>query len=373
MKIGIDTFGCDHARSGLGTYILSFVSNLPSENNIQVELFGSELDRFTYTSGKDISYKSVNIADSLSMERLWHFTNSSKFGTMQNYDLIIYPAPERVLPVSFKVPGMAVVNSILSNIVEGNKDWIQKLQIKRGLLNVQKIIAASAFIRDDLIKHGIDGSKIEVVYNGIDHKLFFPSIELNSDVVDIKPFAIKRPYFIYGSRLSGPEKKHIELIKAFSVFKKKTGFPHRLVIAGGDGPYSAEIHKAAFESEFASDIFLTGYFPYESFPQLYAGSDACVFPSVNEGVGLPILEAMATGVPVICSNAGALPEMGQDAVKYFNSDDIEEMACAMELVVTDKELRTYMIEKGLKRARSFSWDKTVLQTVNIANQIVKNV
>mgnify|MGYP004471152637 FL=1 len=370
MKIGIDTFGCDHARSGLGTYILSFVSNISSESDVDVELFGSELDRFTYTSGKDIAYKSVNIADSLNMERLWHFTNSSKFGTMQNYDLIIYPAPERVLPISFKVPGIAVVNTILSNVVEGNKDWIQKLQIKRGLLNVQKIIAASAFIRDDLISHGIDKDKIEVVYNGIDHKLFFPAIELNSDVVDIKPFAIKRPYFIYGSRLSGPEKKHIELIKAFSIFKKKTGLPHRLVIAGSDGSYSAEIHKAAFESEFASDIFLTGYFPYESFPQLYSGSDACIFPSVNEGVGLPILEAMATGVPVICSNAGALPEMGQNAVKYFNSDNIEEIASSMELVVNDKELRSVMIEKGLKRAGDFSWKKTVLQTVDIAKKVI---
>ena len=358
MKIGIDTFGCDHARSGLGTYILSFVSNISSESDVDVELFGSELDRFTYTSGKDIAYKSVNIADSLNMERLWHFTNSSKFGTMQNYDLIIYPAPERVLPISFKVPGIAVVNTILSNVVEGNKDWIQKLQIKRGLLNVQKIIAASAFIRDDLISHGID------------HKLFFPAIELNSDVVDIKPFAIKRPYFIYGSRLSGPEKKHIELIKAFSIFKKKTGLPHRLVIAGSDGSYSAELHKAAFESEFASDIFLTGYFPYESFPQLYSGSDACIFPSVNEGVGLPILEAMATGVPVICSNAGALPEMGQNAVKYFNSDNIEEIASSMELVVNDKELRSVMIEKGLKRAGDFSWKKTVLQTVDIAKKVI---
>ncbi|UKI54204.1 MAG: glycosyltransferase [Treponema sp.] len=142
----------------------------------------------------------------------------------RKYDVVFYEAPEKVLPISFKVPGIAVVNTVLSNLIEGKKDWIQKLQIKRGLLKVQKIIAASCYIRDDLVSHGIDREKIEVVYNGIDHKLFYPQIDVTDDVVDIKPFAIKKPYFIYGSRLSGPEKKHIELIKRFRFLKNGQDF-----------------------------------------------------------------------------------------------------------------------------------------------------
>ena len=369
MKVGIDTFGCDHARSGLGTYMLSFVSNIQPSQDLTVELFGAEIDHYTYTSGKDISYKSVKVAESLNAERLWHFSSCPKFVKNQNYDVVLYPAPERVLPVSFKTPGIAIVNTVLSSNVEGNRDWTQKIQIKRGLYCCQKIIAASNFIKQDLIKHGIDSNKIEVVYNGIEHKLFFPAIDLQDDIVNVKPFAIKRPYFIYGSRLSGPEKKHIELIKAFSMFKEKTGLPHRLVISGSDGPFSAEIHKAAFESPYASDIFLTGYFPHESFPQLYAGAEALIFPSVNEGVGLPVLEAMATGIPVACSDAGALPEISGNNALYFNSDDIQQICDSMIKIVNNQTLRNEMVKKGVAWANNFSWEKTVQQTFEIAKTL----
>lgn len=372
MKIGIDTFGCDHARSGLGTYLLSFISNLSKTEGIEFELFGSELDRFTYNSGKEIPFEAVSVGESLSAERFWHFTNAGKFISSRKYDVVFYEAPEKVLPISFRTPGVAVVNTVLSGLVEGKKDWIQKLQIKRGLLKVQKIIAASCYIRDDLVSHGIEKSKIEVVYNGIDHKLFYPQIDVSDDVVDVKPFAIKKPYFIYGSRLSGAEKKHIELIKAFSLFKKNTGLPHRLVIAGSDGPYSSEVHKEAFSSEFASDIFLTGYFPHESFPQLYAGAEALIFPSVCEGVGLPVLEAMATGIPVGCSNACALPEIGGDAAVYFDADNIVDIACTLEKLATDKKLRENLVKRGLEWSSKFNWENTIKQTVEVAKNLVNS-
>lgn len=372
MKIAFDTFGCDHARSGLGSYLYYFISNLPAEKEISVELFGSELDRYTYTSGTEIKFETPDVANSLNAQRFWHFTSENKFIQSKKYNAVIYPAPERVLPVKFKVPGIVVVNSILSSLVEGKKDWQQKLQIKRGLNRCHKIIAASKVIRDDLISHGIDADKIEVVYNGIDHKLFYPPIEIDSsaDFVDVKPFAIKKPYFIYGSRLSGPEKKHVELIKAFSLFKEKTGLPHRLVIAGDDGPYSSEVHKASMASKYASDIFLTGYFPHESFAKLYAGSEGCVFPAVNEGAGLPVLEAMATGVPVACSNSGVFPEICKDSVLYFDSDNIQSIADTLEVLVTDVHKKDELIKKGLEQAENFSWEKTVLQTFDIVKKLI---
>ncbi len=373
MKLGIDTFGCDHARSGVGSYLRSFTANIKQDAPHTVTLFGSEIDKFTYTSGTEIPFKSAALPDSLSAERFWHFTVCNKFAAAEGYDAVLYPAPDRVLPVSFKVPGVAVVNTILSSSVEGNTDWIQKLQIKRGLYKVQRIIAASEFIRADLTAHGVPAEKIEVVHNGIDHKIFYPVIHLDCDIVNVKPFAIKKPYFIYASRLSSPEKKHIELIKAFSLFKEKTGFLHRLVLAGAEGAYSSEIHKAAFESSAASDIFLTGYFPHETFPELYAGSSACIFPSVNEGVALPVLEAMAVGVPVLCSNKGAIPEMGGDAAFYFDSDNIEEIAGAMEKVVSDKELRASLSQKGLERALQFSWETTVKKTFAVLEEAAKAV
>jgi glycosyltransferase involved in cell wall biosynthesis len=369
MKIGIDTFGCDHARSGLGSYLLYFVANLPQSTEDQFELFGSELDRYTYSSDKEIDFVSVSVPDSLQYEKLWHYTCSKKFTNKRNYDLVLYPAVERILPIKFKTKSIAVVNSILSTQIE-SMDFFSKKLLKKGLNNIQVIVAASKYIKDDLIALGVAENKITVIYNGIDHKLFYPALDIDSDNVEINPFSIKRPYFIYGSRLSGPDKKHIELIKAFEQFKKNTGLPHRLVLAGSDGDYSNEIHKAVFKSDFTSDIFLTGYFPHESFPSLYSGADACVFPSVNEGVGLPILEAMACGIPVLCSSKGALPEAGGDVPLYFDSDNVENITECLVKIVEDKQLRQSMVEKGLERASKFSWDSTVEKTIEFAKKMV---
>ncbi|MCF0242668.1 MAG: glycosyltransferase family 4 protein [Treponema sp.] len=360
MRIGIDTCGCDHGRSGLGAFLLSFVGNIPHTDN-EIELFGLEEDRFTYSSDKDFVYKAVPPLKSLKALQRWHKLKAGKFLLKNNYDGVIYPAPEKVIPYKHKVPSVAFVNTIISS----KKDSSVKKHLKKGLKNVGHIIASSEFVLRDLVLNGIDESKITVIYNGIDHKVFYPVLDLDSDVLDIKPFAIKRPYFLYCTRLSGPEKKHIELIRAFELFKKKTGSPHRLVIAGQDGDYSEKIQKAAFDSPFAEDIFVTGFFPYHSLAKLYAGSDACVFPAVNEGVGLPILEAMACGVPVICSKSGALPEMGGDVPLYFEANNIDEIADTMGKVISDAGLRKKMITCGIERASKFNWETTVAETLNI--------
>lgn len=368
MKIAFDTFGCDHGKSGLGSYLINFVNNIPADCPYKIELFGSEIDRYTYKSEVEKTYVSVNIPDTLKAEQKWHKTRMNLFLMKSDYDVVIFPAPENVLPVKFYKKSVVVLNSIYSVTVNNLKRGKRKL-FKKGLERVDVIIASSQYIKNDLVKNGFDEKKIFVVYNGIDHKMFFPSLDTDSEFVEIKPFAIKKPYFIYGSRLSGKEKKHIELIKAFNLFKKNTGYPHRLVLAGNDGDYSEEIKQAAYNSEYSSDIFITGYFPFESFAKLYTGSSACIFPSENEGVGLPILESMACGIPVLCSSKGALKEAGGDAPIYFDSNNIEEIAADMQLIVDNKEVYQNKVDAGLNRANKFNWKSTVDETFKLIEKL----
>lgn len=369
MKIAIDTFGCDHGKSGLGSYLLNFIANIPTDIPYEIELFGPEVDRFTYKSAVETTFSSINVADTLKAERKWHKRKIKKFLKKTNYDLVIYPAVENVIPKKITTKAIAVMNSIYSLLKEDTKrKYIKRL--KKGLEKVDLIIASSNYIKADLVKNGFDEKKIAVVYNGIDHKVFFPSLDLESEFVEISPFAIKRPYFIYGSRLSGPEKKHIELIEAFNLFKKNTGYPHRLVLAGNDGEYSEKIKNAAYNSEFASDIFITGFFPRESFSKLYAGATACVFPSINEGVGLPVLESMACGIPVLCSSSGALKEVGGDAPIYFDSDNVAEMSLDLRLIVENTELNKNKVDAGLERANHFNWNETVKQTFDLVAKVL---
>lgn len=369
MKIAIDTFGCDHGKSGLGSYLFNFINNIPADLPHSIELFGPEVDRYIYKSAIEKTFTSVSIPDTLKAERKWHKRKIKKFLRQQNYDLVIYPAVENVIPKKITTKAIAVMNSIYSVLKEDTKrKYIKRL--KNSLEKIDLIIASSNFIKEDLVKNGFEESKIAVVYNGIDHKVFFPSLDVDSEYVEVSPFAIKRPYFIYGSRLSGEEKKHIELIKAFNLFKKNTDYPHRLVLAGADGAYSEQIRNAAYNSEFASDIFITGFFPHESFSKLYAGASACVFPSVNEGVGLPILESMACGIPVLCSASGALKEVGDDAPIYFDSDNIDEIAKDLQLIVEDSELNKNKVDACLKRANHFNWNETVVQTFKLIEKVL---
>jgi glycosyltransferase involved in cell wall biosynthesis len=370
MKIGIDAFGTDHGKSGLGSYLKSFVNSIPDDDSLQFEIFGDDIDRYTFNKEKDVPFCGIDVNDNLKSVRRWHRFLSQGFVKKSGYDAVLYTAGGRIIPPKFSTKSVAVVNEIIGNIFRG-ENFLSRNAIKKGLSRADCIIVPSMFVKKNLERSGVKSRRVEIVHNGIDHSLFFPvdSIVSESGTLDIKPFAIKKPYLIYASRMQGKEKKHVELIKAFSVFKEKTGLPHRLVLAGSDGPYGGEVQKAVKASRFGCDIFITGYFPHESLPELYRNSEACIFPSVNEGVGLPVLEVMACGVPVACAKAGALPEIAGDGAVYFDADDAEGMAETIQKVATDESLRKKLSAGGIERASRFSWKKCAEETVAILKSL----
>lgn len=366
MKIAIDTFACDGGKSGFGSYLTNLAANLPAQDGVEYMLFGAPLDRYTYSD--EIPYSEVRCGDSMNARRWWHNFSSTAFYKKNKVDAVLYPAAARLLPGRFPIPGAAVLHDSLSMILAKAK-FAHRLTL-RGFERAQKIIVPTQFIKNDLLRLGFDGKKIQVVRQGIDHNIFYQRPLDDQTVVNVQPFAIKRPYLIYPSSISGAGKKHVELIQAFEIFKKKTGAPHRLVLAGAESEWADQVHKAAFNSPFASDIFLTGFFPREGFPLLCAGADACVFPSVQEGVGMPIVEAMALGVPVAAANAGALPEISAGKAVLFDSDNLEEMASAMETVCSDKKNRSKMIAEGLAWSQKFNWQESARATIDALRGLV---
>lgn len=371
MKIGIDSFGCNHAQSGCGSYLLNCIANYVPQADIKLELFGFEIDRFTYIKNEQASYQSVHLPDSVKAIRKWHKYFLRKFIKRNKYDVVLFPAFEHVLPLrikSKKIKTVAIINCLVSKEMEHHKNFYNK-RLLRGLKQVSCIVAGTNYIKKDLVKLGISENKIKVIANGIDHKLFFPILNTEDEYININPFAIKRPYFVYGSSISSLSKKHIELIAAFELFKKNTNLPHRLVIAGSNGKHSPEVMEKVALSPYASDIFITGYFPHDSFATLYAGATASVFPSVNEGVGLPILEAMACGIPVLCSDRGALKEVGGDVPLYFDSDNVNQISELMQKIVEDEDTRVKMIESGLKKAAFYNWNETINETLDLIKSL----
>ena len=376
MKIGINTFGCDHGRSGIGAYILSLVHNLPKTEH-KIQLFGHELDKYTYTSGVEgIQYTCVSARDSPFAEQVWHSLSFNTFTRKQKYDIVLFPSGVKILPMRFDVPAALVIQNILASDSQGYFKNISAFASKLILKSVRGIICPSRYIKRDLLNYGITEEKIQVIHNGIDTSLFHPHTLQAQEALMIKPFAIRRPYIIYASRIIHPEKRHIELIEAFSLFKQKTHSPHRLVIAGADGEKAEQVHQAVLRSPVASDILLTGYFPHENLPLIYSAADLCVFPSSVEGVGLPVIEAMACGIPTACARAGALPEIAGDCTCYFEPNKPEHIAAVIADLVNDAaganaERRQKLIEAGIEWVKKYSWEKTAQKTLSYLETIGK--
>ncbi|WP_187426462.1 glycosyltransferase family 4 protein [Treponema phagedenis] len=376
MNIGINTFGCDHSRSGVGSYILSLVKNLP-KSPYSIDLFGPELDKYTYTSGIDTAtYTGIAIADNERAEKLWHSFSCNKFIQKQKYDLVVYPSGIKMLPTNFTVPSILVIQDIIGIKSNNFLSFFGNINSKRMLNQSAGIISPSNYIKNDLIRLGITPSKIQVIHNGIDTDLFYPRKIDDNESVLMRPFAIRRPYIIYASRIEYPAKRHVELVKAFSLFKQKTQAPHRLVIAGAEGVNSELVHQEVIRSPVSSDILLTGYFPHENLPALYSAADLCVFPSSVEGVGLSVIEAMACGIPTACARAGALPEIAGEHTCYFNQEDPEEIAAIIEKLVKkpdgeNDELRNTLIAGSIEWVKQYSWKTTAEQTLAYIEKVYK--
>ncbi len=369
VKIGINAFGCDHGRSGFGAYLKSFVKKIEDPGRASIEVFGPEIDRYTYVS-PFVQYAGVHVADSPKAQKLWHLFSYPSFAKKRGYDAVIFPAGTAYLPASLDVPAVVVIQSVFAE-KKGDEAPAMSLLTRRQLRRAARIIATSGFVRDNLVRLSIPESLISVVYNGIDPELFYPRTASDSGSVLIHPFSIRRPYIIYASRISHLAKCHVELIEGFSIFKKKTGAAHRLVLAGTDGKDADEVHKAVFASSFSSDILLTGYFPHENLPELYSAADACIFPSKTEGVGFPVLEAFSCGIPVACAACGALPEIAEDCAIFFNPDKPSEIAAAIERVVhldsgANDSFRAELVEKAKRRVAGFTWERCAIETLQIA-------
>jgi glycosyltransferase involved in cell wall biosynthesis len=238
-----------------------------------------------------------------------------------------------------------------------------------SLRRLDRIIAVSEWVKQELVERArVSENRIEVVPNGIDHSAFYPRPRNEESVLLIQPFSFRRPYVLCVSRIDYPVKNHVRLIEAFGIFKERTKYPHRLVLAGGDSNNAAKVKEAVDASPWRSDIFFTGHFPLKSLPELYAGADFVVLPSMYEGFGMSAVEAMASGVPVVCARAASLPETTEHAALYFDPKSAEDMADRMVTVSTNREVYRECRRLGLERAQVFSWNTCVERTLQIIHE-----
>jgi len=220
------------------------------------------------------------------------------------------------------------------------------------------IIASSQSTARDIEQFfGIPVARQHLIHLGIDHHRFKPGDRGAAKQQAAQRWQLARPFFVYVSRLEHHAKNHVRLIEAFSHFKTTTNCDWQLVLAGADCRGAEVIHAAALESPFARDIRFLGFVDDAALPALYRAADALVYPSLFEGFGLPPVEAMACGCPVISSARGSLAEVVADAADLVDPFDVSAIAAALDRVATDASRRDRLRAAGLRNAQRFNWQR----------------
>lgn len=221
---------------------------------------------------------------------------------------------------------------------------------KYALKNARKIITVSENTKRDLIAlYGASPKKISVVHNGFE--------------IEIKDRK-RENLILFIGRLE--TRKNVQgLIQSFNLLKEKYRIPHKLVLIGPRGYGYEKIKKELLNSEFKSEIIEKGFIPTEEKEELLARADVFALPSFYEGFGIPILEAQASGCPVITSNVSAMPEVAGEGAILIKPKNINELTEGIYHLITDKEIRNEMIEKGYENVKRFSWDKCAQETLRV--------
>jgi glycosyltransferase involved in cell wall biosynthesis len=246
--------------------------------------------------------------------------------------------------------------------------WYLNLTLPLYCRRASHIISVSDHTKRDLVAaYGLDSSKITIVHEAASPHFCPQSPQTIASVCS--RYGLPERYLLFVSTLE-PRKNLGRLLSAFESVHAE-GLADGLVIVGQRGWLYDDFFAQLEESPARDRVILPGYVDDRDLPALYAGARAFVFPSVYEGFGLPVLEAMACGVPVAASDASSLPEIGGDAAVYFDPLDVQAMSDALFRLLRDSELWDEMRNRGLARAASFSWERAAIETRAVYDAVLE--
>jgi glycosyltransferase involved in cell wall biosynthesis len=264
-----------------------------------------------------------------------------------------------------------IIPKIFPQYLDNFRKKLYQFLVERAIRKADKIIAISHWTEKDLIKHlAIEAGKITVINVDVD-EIYKKETNVNQAFSVLKKYGLMPGYIYNGGGLE-IRKNNESILRAYKMLRDKYGqhgWLPKLVISGKLMPQLAplvlDIEKLVKELELKKDVVLLDYIPQEDAPILYRNAAVFVYPSRYEGFGLPVLEAMNQGVPVITSKVSSLPEVGSDAVLYCDPDDYKDLAMVLKNLLNNNHLKAALSMKGKERATHFSWDKFVEKTINI--------
>lgn len=393
MKIGIDISVLSVATGGLVTYTRALIENLLKiSNGNEYKLVhavsgcapGWESSMFLLHGGAQIlcwTGWGVSVVRKMPepLKTLWMGTEAVltrgrlKF---QLKDLDIFHSSEVFLWDNRPGKNIITMHDITTVLfpqfhTEGNiRLHDRKITFAQRLAH--RIVADSHNTKNDLIRYcGIPSKKIQVIYPGCDHARYH--IYPRDEVVQVlQKYNLSQGYILHVGTVE-PRKNIERLIEAFEILARGMGRPvERLVLVGSAGWLNEKIYRRIEISPLRERIVLTGPISANDLPYIYNGAAVFVYPSLYEGFGLPVVEAMACGVPVITSNTSSLPEVVGDAGILVDPYDAEAFAAAIHGALVDQDLRREMAHKAVKRAKILSWEKTAREMLTAYKEVVES-
>ena len=247
---------------------------------------------------------------------------------------------------------------------------------RRVLKNAARIFAVSQFTKNEIQKlFGIEAGKIEVIYNAIDPRFLTGHTTETDRQLLAERYQIIHPFLLYAGRIS-PHKNVVRIIEAFSALKtelaRQDAFPDlKLIIIGDELSKHPDLRRTVVRSGVQNDVRFLGFVPIEVLRIFYDAAKVFVFPSLYEGFGLPPLEAMAHGTPVLTSNTSSIPEIVGNAAMLVNPENIFEMMRALQRVLLDQTLREKLRHAGYEQVKKFSWDRSVEEVLQGYREVVR--
>ncbi len=378
MRIGIDCRTILNPkigeRAGVGHYTYYLVKNLLKldKRNEYVLYFDWRVQDTREFEQKNIKIKHFPFSQ---YNKFLPFAYSHMLITayLMKEGLDIFHSPITSLPLTYPKKSIVTVHDLA---IYKNPAWFPgqifstKLLVPQSLKKADRIIAVSQSTKKDLKEiFNVPDKKIRVVYEGaVVNKIPVKSKDLDSLI----KFKIGSKYVLFIGTLE-PRKNLISLVRAFKIFldASPTHSAYQLILAGASGYKSEDIFSAIKSERLSKQVKCIGYVTQNQKIELLKKAVCFAFPSSYEGFGLPVLEAMALGTPVITSNVSSMPEVAGKAALLVDPEKEQDIARALQRLLEDKKLQDSLKQKGLEQAKKFSWEKCALETIKVYESLKK--
>jgi glycosyltransferase involved in cell wall biosynthesis len=374
VRVAIDSWTLASRFRCQGTYV--YLENLlrefkrmaRSDSSVSFSLFASGRngnDAVHIPPSENFQLHSSRLLD---YNHAWRLGGASLSAALSRADVLFIPTAA-TLPIG-PVPAVCVIHDVTPLTMpthSGSVTAMQRVVLKGCARFSQAIITSSECSKRDIVSLlGVPEEKVTVIYDACDPAVFNAAPADGVALASLRPrLGIERPYLIHHGTIQ-PRKNLKRLIEAFRLMLARDGnLNFDLVLAGQMGWASDEITDAALHSGSRGKVILASMLAEADLALLLKGASLAVIPSLYEGFCLPMVEAMACGVPTIASRTSCLPEVSGNALAYFDPLSVEDMAACMHSVLVDSNLGQRLRQGGIARAREFSWERCARETLQV--------